>query len=549
MFLPLVSAGLMPNLAALMRRGCHGPLTPVLSDCAPACWATLVTGLWPDRHGVLAAAQEDDADGGVQPVDSASLAVPAVWDYLAAAGIEQFRVGLPLSHPARGPGKVVSGAYPGKYREGGRWRDMDDALLYGFDADDTDLANELRVHPESLDAGALGPLIPALASIDPRSDRRPAFVAVALARSFSLHNAATWLLEEQNTAVAFIRYPLLADLARGFLAYHPPRLAAISEADFALYRGVVSGACRVFDLLLGRIVELAGAQARVLVASTHGFQMEAQCRAAGLGVKGRPAPELRPEGWWLFAGDGAAAEPRRATVLDIAPTLLAACGLAPPPHWPGVSLMPERAPLLPAPHPAMPLHPADPEPARGQVAAWTAQLAEMGLTDPLAPHFAERRRQLAAERAWNRYRIHMQRAEIEPALQCLQALSGGPRALMAALEMAGIFGALARWQDAARILAPIARLFVDGGVAQLADAGLPVHRVPVASYRHGIEAILARAKSDFALARLHLELLGQLTLPIPCIDLLRQELGMPGAPAGRGAKSPDATAPMRAGRA
>ncbi|MBL8483711.1 MAG: alkaline phosphatase family protein, partial [Rhodocyclaceae bacterium] len=42
LFLPLVSAGLMPNLAALMRRGCHGPLTPVLSDCAPACWATLV---------------------------------------------------------------------------------------------------------------------------------------------------------------------------------------------------------------------------------------------------------------------------------------------------------------------------------------------------------------------------------------------------------------------------------------------------------------------------------------------------------------------------
>lgn len=345
LFAPLLRAGLMPNLAGLLRRGRHGPLTPILADCAPACWASLVSGRWPDAHGVLAAREADTLNGGVKASDSESLQVPAVWEWLAAAGIGGFRVGLPLNHPALGPGACVSGAYPGAFGQGGRWDGLPPGTFAGLDADTLALLDELRVHPDDVDGDILGLLMPGLAAIDVVADRRPAFAGVALARAFSLHNAVTALLELQPAAAGIIRYPMLAELSREFLAYHPPHLLAVREADFEHYRHVISGAYRLMDKLLGRIVELAGPDAALFIVSSHGYRLEPEFRAGGLGQAGNAAPDIRPEGWWLLAGSDIAAEPepRYATVLDLAPTVLAAFGLAPPAEWPGRSLWPATA--------------------------------------------------------------------------------------------------------------------------------------------------------------------------------------------------------------
>ena len=525
LFAPLLRAGLMPNLAGLLRRGRHGPLTPILADCAPACWASLVTGRWPDTHGVLAAREADTLNGGAKASDGASLQVPALWDWLAAAGIGSFRVGLPLNHPASGPGVCVSGAYPGAFGQGGRWDDLPPGTFSGLDADTLDLLDELRVHPDVVDGDTIGSLLPGLAAINLAADRRPAFIGVALARAFSLHNAATALLERQPAASGIIRYSLPAELCGKFLAYHPPRLPAVCDADFELYRHVIASAYRLTDMLLGRIVELAGPHAAMLMVSLHGYRLEPEFRANGR--ENHALQDIRPEGWWLLAGPGIAAVPasQQATVLDLAPTALAALGLAAPAEWPGRSLWPVAHDLRPCPAPpARYTPPAEPQ-AGTEDAQWLAQLAAMGLTDPLAERLAADQAAAVAEQEWNRYRILMQRGEVDAAFACLNALRrSGTMALRATLEQAGILGTLARWDEAARLLEPLLPVLEQADDAALRQAGLPIQLLSAERYRAGIQAILARARNDLAAARRHLEAVGDLPLAIPCLQKLREEL-------------------------
>ena len=526
---PLLRAGLMPHLAGLMARGVHGPLTPVLADCPPACWSTLMTGCWPDQHRVLTAQVADDVLGGVKPADSNSLQAPALWDFWHSAGLDSFRVGLPVNHPALGPGVCVSGAYPGEFRPGGRWSPLPDGTLHGLDAQARALLDELRVHPGDIGADLIAPLVPELARIVVRRDRRPALVGVALARTLSLHNAATWLLENQPQASGLIRYPLLDELSRHFLAYHPPRPAAVAEDDHALYRGVLSGAYRLLDMLVGRIIELAGPQAALMLISSHGFRLEPELRAGALGQARRPAPTIRPEGQWFMQGPGLPANPASlvATALDILPTCLAASGLAAPADAVGRSLWPAVRPLRNAPQRQFKLAHADPpkiQPEQAQVAAWLAQLADIGLPDPLAPQLGQQRAQLDADRSWAHYRILTQRGQTDAALKCLDSLRNGPRALLARLEQAGILGARAHWKQAAALLAPLLPLLQDADEDRLRQAGLPLDLVSLAAYRHGIQAILARGREDWAGAAGHLEMLGKVPLAIPCLNLLREEL-------------------------
>jgi hypothetical protein len=50
---PLLDAGRLPNLAALIARGARAELTTLEPTVSPAIWTTIATGFLPDRHGIL----------------------------------------------------------------------------------------------------------------------------------------------------------------------------------------------------------------------------------------------------------------------------------------------------------------------------------------------------------------------------------------------------------------------------------------------------------------------------------------------------------------
>ena len=211
---------------------------------------------------MLAGVESDPLHGGARIVDAASLRQPPLWEYAAAAGIGSLRIGLPATSPAHGAGGCIGDDYPGTCpSSGAQWRALAAGALGGFDADTAATLDGLRVDPDELDAAVLGPLIPDVATIDPHADRRPALAALALARSFSLHAAATWLLETQPAPLVLVCYPLLAELSSVFAAYLPPCPAAVPEADFLAYLEAV---LRVYNAL-GQRDNIYKARIKILV--------------------------------------------------------------------------------------------------------------------------------------------------------------------------------------------------------------------------------------------------------------------------------------------
>ena len=113
------------------------------------------------------------------------------------------------------------------------------------------------------------------------------------------------------------------------MAYRPPRMPQVSDADFELYQHVVTAAYRFHDMMLGRLLELAGADATVILVSDHGFRsdrlrprVEPEFVGAGAvwhryhGVFAMKGPQVREDEWL-----------HDLSLLDITPTLLTLFGL------------------------------------------------------------------------------------------------------------------------------------------------------------------------------------------------------------------------------
>ncbi|HUW57359.1 MAG TPA: alkaline phosphatase family protein [Planctomycetota bacterium] len=105
-FGPLVERGLMPNLKALMTRGCHGVLHSTVPAWTPPAWTTLITGLNPERHGIFAFFENMligdaviDDDRAMRPVSSLSIRHPTLFSIFSAAGRPVMSINLPMSYP------------------------------------------------------------------------------------------------------------------------------------------------------------------------------------------------------------------------------------------------------------------------------------------------------------------------------------------------------------------------------------------------------------------------------------------------------------------
>ena len=109
------------------------------------------------------------------------------------------------------------------------------------------------------------------------------------------------------------------------MPFHPPRLPEISQRDFEIYGEVMTGIYRFHDLMLGRLVDLAGPGAHVMIISDHGFE-SGERRPRG---PVEPAKWHRPQGVLVLQGPGIRRDERieGATLLDVAPTVLTLLGL------------------------------------------------------------------------------------------------------------------------------------------------------------------------------------------------------------------------------
>lgn len=230
---PMVAAGELPHLAALMKRGVTAELETVEPVTSPVVWTSIATGRSPEAHGV-----GDFFATGLR------IEVPTTFERLAAAGL---RVGLYDYLMTWPPTALPNGfVIPG-------WLRKDDSVFptdVWQRAELTPFVNEYddaRTSQDYLDR----------ARLDVR-EKAPRFIA--LADAFDLDVGAVSLYAVDMTSHRFWHGAFPAEFDPGVSVGVPGESTAVRDA----LRGV--------DRSVGQIVAALESDDVLLVVSDHGFQ-------------------------------------------------------------------------------------------------------------------------------------------------------------------------------------------------------------------------------------------------------------------------------------
>jgi predicted AlkP superfamily phosphohydrolase/phosphomutase/tetratricopeptide (TPR) repeat protein len=325
---PLLDQGLMPTLDNFINHGVMGNLATLRPILSPMLWNSIATGKRANKHGIHGFMEPDTQNGGIRPVSSTSRKVKAIWNILTQRGFKTHVLGWFAGHPAEPiNGISVSDLYPYATAPPDKPWPLPPGAVHPESLRDT--FAELRMHPADVTEAAILPWIPRAAEIDQEKDKGLMSFAKILSENCSIHNTATWILQNEPWDFLAVYYNGIDHFCHGFMHYHPPRMEGIPEERFEIYKDVVNGAYRFHDMMLETLLDLAGPDATVLLVSDHGFHSD-HLRPRGIPAEpAGPAIQHRPFGIFCMKGPHVQQDERiyGATLLDVTPTVLTLFGL------------------------------------------------------------------------------------------------------------------------------------------------------------------------------------------------------------------------------
>ncbi len=325
---PLLDQGLMPNLASMVNNGVMGNLATLDPMFSPMLWTSIATGKRPYQHGILSFAEPEPDGLGVRPILGASRKVKAIWNILTQQHYKTHVAGWWPSHPAEPINGICLSDFYRQHKgtDLNNWELPPDCV---WPEDQRELFSRLRIHPDELTAAHLLPFVPRLEKADWQHEKDIQNLKNITAQAATTQAAFTRILRTEEWDFAAVYFIALDHYCHGFMKYHPPRRPHIEQHKFDLFKGVVQGGYRYLDMMLGRLLELAGEDTVVMLVSDHGFQPDAlrpkeiPQEPAGMayehsyyGVICAKGPGIKKDG--LVYG---------ASLLDITPTLLTIMGL------------------------------------------------------------------------------------------------------------------------------------------------------------------------------------------------------------------------------
>jgi predicted AlkP superfamily phosphohydrolase/phosphomutase/tetratricopeptide (TPR) repeat protein len=320
---PLLEEGLMPTLDAFINRGVMGNLATLQPVLSPMLWNSVATGKFADKHGIHGFIEPDPVNGGARPYTSTSRKCKALWNILSQSGLKSNIVGWWASHPAEPVnGVVVTNAFGGtRFDPEKGWTIPKGAV---HPAEKAKEFARFKVFPNELTEAHILPFIPEAARIDQKKDKRLSSFAKVLSDNASVHAVATALMEMEPWDFTAVYYDGIDHFSHAFMAYHPPRLEWIKEEDFEMFKDVVKGAYRFHDMMLERLLDLAGPETTVILCSDHGFESGSQRPHGTPREPAGPAVWHRQYGIFVMAGPGIRPDERiyGASLIDVAPTIL-----------------------------------------------------------------------------------------------------------------------------------------------------------------------------------------------------------------------------------
>lgn len=339
---PAVAAGQLPNFGRMLDRGASMYLATTRPTQPEPVWATVMTGMWPSKHGVRGAARYRPFNGGAElevlpdyvfsqalvrfgllgeeSYVPQSLEAEPLWRIAGAYGVRAGIIGLPLTHPAPdASGFVVSDRF---HRQADRVVTLD---------------SEPAVAPAWLDDVARGVLAEAE---DGRDVRITLDLLPGTGESGSTieadrlhHRLARQLQVVDPVRLLAVRYAGLDAVGHYYLRYaRPEAFGDVSEDERRRFGRVLDDYYGYVDSLVGdAMAELRDGDLLLVVS---GFGMEPLTLGKRLleRLAGDPrfsgTHERAPDGFLLAYGSVVTAtRSGRGGLVDVAPTILYYLGL------------------------------------------------------------------------------------------------------------------------------------------------------------------------------------------------------------------------------
>lgn len=326
---PLLEKGQLPTLEKLINGGVMGNLATLQPVLSPMLWNSIATGKHAYKHGVYGFIEKDPHNGGARPYTSYSRKCRALWNMLSHEGYRCNVINWWASHPAEKiNGCIVSNAFGGVQfdpRKGGF--QVSRGTVHP-EAKGRELAR-FKVFPNELEPQHILPFVPEAHKVDQESDSRLESLAKVLSETITTHSVGTAVMELEPWDFMAVYYTGIDHFSHGFMQYHPPKLPQISQEDFDLFKDVIVGAYRFHDMMLDRLLQLAGPETTVILCSDHGFQSREMRPMGTPREPAGPAVWHRRYGIFVANGPGIKKDERvyGASLVDITPTILTLLGL------------------------------------------------------------------------------------------------------------------------------------------------------------------------------------------------------------------------------
>ena len=431
---PLMDKGYMPALEKLVNKGVIGNISTLDPPLSPMLWTSIATGKTADKHGILNFVEPHPDQLEVRPVTSTSRKTKAFWNILNQNGYKCNVVGWWPSNPAEPiNGAMVSNLYHKCTTRFDEPWPISPGTIHPPHL--TDILKNLRIHSGELTVEQVSPFVNDFSAAHANRDKEDKYIEAImglLSECSTIHSAATYLMENTEWDVMAAYYDAIDVCSHHFMKFHPPYREGIPEKYFHHYQNVVSSMYRYHDMMLERLLDLAGEDTTVLLLSDHGFHSD-HLRPKKLPHEGdAPALEHRQYGIVCIKGPGIKQDERLygATLLDITPTILDLFGLPVGQDMDGKVLASiyekeitpnfidswDRVPGNTGQHSG--------EIQEDPLAAHEAlkQLVELGYIDAPGPDKEENIRQIIGSTNFNLSRVLISKREFEKALPILEKL-------------------------------------------------------------------------------------------------------------------------------
>ncbi|HZM68931.1 MAG TPA: tetratricopeptide repeat protein [Candidatus Cryosericum sp.] len=336
---PLMQQGRMPHLRSLVARGARANLRTINPILSPVIWTSIATGMKPSRHGIVDFVVTARDTGQLIPVTSRMRRVPALWTLLSRQDVDVDVVAWWATWPAETVrGRLVTDRVAFQLFEEaqGDWKSSDPARNRGKTYPE-DLFETIRPHiqspSETADAAIASFLPGGRVPFDLTTEQRDLLrqFRTVLAAERTYHAIAKELLRGPGRGLKMFYYEGPDTTSHLFMRFRPPRLPGVEPRDLELFGQMVDRYYELQDRDLGDLLAAAGQETDVILVSDHGFKSDSNrpLDSDSRVDRGKAAEWHTPVGVLAMAGPHirSGIDVGAASVLDIAPTILALFGL------------------------------------------------------------------------------------------------------------------------------------------------------------------------------------------------------------------------------